>query len=188
MTTARLTALPSSHTDGCLLASSGMTPGTHAWCLVVTHVTQPLVAGHRRRTSNACGVKHRPTVRGTRSGRHRPDTLRHACLATSTVRSASWRLQVFRSSSWSSSNRPRVPVVTYAAPTRCTPKHQSPQGGGVVASAHNGNTGIIIWQPWLQRHPSQGQRHSSHATLSPFAAVTRSACTIQLRNRRHSTV
>jgi hypothetical protein len=121
-TTARLMALPSSLTDSCLLASPGMTPGTHAWCFVVTHVTQPLVAGHRRRTSNTCGVKHRPVVRGTSPGWHRPDTLRHACRTISTVRSASWRLQVFQSSSWSSSIRPRVPVVTYASSHASTPK------------------------------------------------------------------
>jgi hypothetical protein len=57
-------------------ASSGMTPGTHAWYFVVTHVTQPLVAGHRRRTSNTCGVKHRSMARDTNSRHHRLHILR----------------------------------------------------------------------------------------------------------------
>jgi hypothetical protein len=52
----------------------------------VAHVTQPLIAGHRLRTSNTYGVKHRSTARETNSRHHRLHMLRHVCRPTSTVR------------------------------------------------------------------------------------------------------
>jgi hypothetical protein len=56
----------------------GITPGPHG--------TQPLVAGHRRRTPNTYGVKHRSTAREASHRRHCLNTPRPAYQTTSTVR------------------------------------------------------------------------------------------------------
>jgi hypothetical protein len=84
-----------------LMTASSPQPGIAP----VPHDTQPLIAGHRRRTPNTYGIKHRSTARGTSSMRHCLNILRSACRTTSTVRFSFFTSPSVSSSSPSQSTR-----------------------------------------------------------------------------------
>jgi hypothetical protein len=120
-----------------------MTPGPHG--------TQPLVAGHRRRTSNTYGVKHRSTARGTSPRRHCLGTPRTACRTTSTV-----RLSLLTPVSVPSSSSLHLPYPNHAfRSSRPLPPKFQP----LIHPLSN-----KLRKSWCGERPRNGSSPSSYAT------------------------